>query len=223
VGAWRASAIRASGGFSRHTVAEDTDLTLTIRKNGWRILFDDEAIARTIAPETSAALVRQRFRWTFGTLQALWKHRDAFGRERYGTLGRVALPHILLFQIVLPLFCPVVDLLFFGSIVLWALARAHLGPFLEFWTPGDVERALFFFTAFLLIDVVTSLVAFLLERDEEWRLLLSLPLQRFYYRQLMDVVLFRAILRAIQGRQVGWGRVGPRTFSPLPQTSQAAG
>jgi cellulose synthase/poly-beta-1,6-N-acetylglucosamine synthase-like glycosyltransferase/peptidoglycan/xylan/chitin deacetylase (PgdA/CDA1 family)/spore germination protein YaaH len=223
VGAWRASAIRASGGFSRNTVAEDTDLTLTIRKNGWRILFDDEAIARTIAPETSAALVRQRFRWTFGTLQALWKHRDAFGRERYGTLGRVALPHIVLFQIVLPLFCPVVDLLFFGSIALWALARAHLGPFLEFWTPGDVERALFFFTVFLLIDVVTSLVAFLLERDEEWGLLLSLPLQRFYYRQLMDIVLFRAILRAIQGRQVGWGRVGPRTFSPLPQTSQATG
>ncbi len=223
VGAWRASVIRANGGFSRHTVAEDTDLTLTIRKNGWRIVFDDEAVAHTIAPETSAALVRQRFRWTFGTLQALWKHRDAFGRERYGTLGRVALPHILLFQIVLPLFCPVVDLLFFGSIIFWALARAHLGPFLEFWTPGDVERALSFFAVFLLVDVVTTLVAFLLERDEDWKLLLSLPLQRFDYRQLMDVVLFRAILRAIQGRQVGWGRVGPRTFSPLPQTSQATG
>ncbi len=223
VGAWRASAIRSCGGFSRNTVAEDTDLTLTIRRNGWRILFDDEAVGRTIAPETSAALVRQRFRWTFGTLQALWKHRDAFGRERYGTLGRVALPHIVLFQIVLPLFCPVVDLLFFGSIALWILARAHLGPFLEFWTPGDVERALFFFAAFLLVDLVTSLVAFFLERNEDWRLLLSLPLQRFYYRQLMDVVLFRAILRAIQGRQVGWGRVGPRTFSALPQTSHAAG
>jgi cellulose synthase/poly-beta-1,6-N-acetylglucosamine synthase-like glycosyltransferase/peptidoglycan/xylan/chitin deacetylase (PgdA/CDA1 family)/spore germination protein YaaH len=215
VGAWRTEVIRSSGGFSRHTVAEDTDLTLTIRRNGWRILFDDEAVGRTIAPETSDALVRQRFRWTFGTLQALWKHRDAFGRERYGTLGRVALPHILLFQIVLPLFCPVVDLLFFGSIVLWALARAHIGPFLQFWTPGDVERAVLFFAVFLLIDLAMSLVAFTLERDEDWSLLISLPLQRFYYRQLMDVVLFRAILRAIQGRAVGWGRVGPRTFSPL--------
>src|SRR5262249_25946470 len=139
LGAWRTDVIRSAGGFSRHTVAEDTDLTLTIRRNGWRILFDGEAVARTIAPETSGALVRQRFRWTFGTLQALWKHRDAFGRERYGTLGRVALPHILLFQIVLPLFCPVVDLLFLGSIALWALARAHVGPFLHFWTPPDVH------------------------------------------------------------------------------------
>jgi peptidoglycan-N-acetylglucosamine deacetylase len=103
------------------------------------------------------------------------------------------------------------------------LARAHFGPILEFWTPGDVERALYFFAAFLVVDLVTSLVAFLLERDEEWGLLLSLPLQRFYYRQLMDVVLFRAILRAVQGHQVGWGRVGPRTFSALPQTSQVAG
>jgi peptidoglycan-N-acetylglucosamine deacetylase len=96
-------------------------------------------------------------------------------------------------------------------------------PFFEFWTPGDVERVLYFFAAFLVVDLVTSLVAFLLERDEEWGLLLSLPLQRFYYRRLMDVVLFRAILRAVQGRQVGWGRVGPRTFSALPQTSQVAG
>jgi peptidoglycan-N-acetylglucosamine deacetylase len=215
VGAWRTDVIRSAGGFSRHTVAEDTDLTLTIRRNGWRILFDDEAVGRTIAPETSDALVRQRFRWTFGTLQALWKHRDAFGRERYGTLGRVALPHILLFQIVLPLFCPVVDLLFFGSIALWGLAQAHIGPFLQFWTPGDVERAIFFFGVFLLIDLATSLVAFALERDEDWSLIVSLPLQRFYYRQLMDLVLFRAILRAVQGRAVGWGRVGPRTFSPV--------
>jgi peptidoglycan-N-acetylglucosamine deacetylase len=223
IGAWRASVIRSSGGFSRHTVAEDTDLTLTIRRNGWRILFDEQAIGRTIAPESSAALVRQRFRWTFGTLQALWKHRDAFGRERYGTLGRVALPHILFFQIVLPLFCPLVDLLFFGSIALWVLARTHLGPFLTFWTPGDVERAILFFGAFMLIDLVTSLIAFALEPDEDWSLLLSLPLQRFYYRQLMDVVLFRAILRAFQGRAVGWGRVGPRTFSPFREPAQAAG
>jgi cellulose synthase/poly-beta-1,6-N-acetylglucosamine synthase-like glycosyltransferase len=219
VGAWRAAVIRSNGGFSKHTVAEDTDLTLTIRRNGWRILFDDEAVGHTIAPETSAALVRQRFRWTFGTLQALWKHRDAFGRERYGTLGRVALPHILLFQILLPLFCPLVDLLFFGSILLWALAHTHFGPFLQLWTPGDVERAAVFFGVFMLIDLLTSLVAFSLERSEDWSLLLSLPLQRFYYRQLMDVVLFRAILRAIQGRAVGWGRVGPRSFSPLPQPS----
>jgi peptidoglycan-N-acetylglucosamine deacetylase len=217
VGAWRAAVIRSSGGFSRHTVAEDTDLTLTIRRNGWRILFDDEAVGYTIAPETSGALVRQRFRWTFGTLQALWKHRDAFGRERYGTLGRVALPHILLFQILLPLFCPVVDLLFFGSIALWTLAHLHFGPFLQLWTPGDVERAMVFFGVFMLIDLLTSLAAFILERDEDWSLLLSLPLQRFYYRQLMDVVLFRAILRALQGRAVGWGRVGPRKFSPLAQ------
>lgn len=71
--------------------------------------------------------------------------------------------------------CPVVDLLFFGSIALWMLARAHFGPFLEFWIPGDVERGLYFFAAFLVVDLVTSLVAFLLERDEEWGLLLSLP------------------------------------------------
>ncbi len=80
-------------------MAEDTDLTIAIRRIGWRIVYDEEAIGWTEAPETADALIRQRFRWTFGTLQSFWKHRDTLGRPRYGTLGCVALPNIFLFQL----------------------------------------------------------------------------------------------------------------------------
>ena len=100
-------------------MAEDTDLTIAIRRDGWRIVYDEEAIGCTEAPETADALIRQRFRWTFGTLQSVWKHRDTLGRPRYGTLGWVALPNIFLFQILLPLVSPVIDLLFLGSLLLW--------------------------------------------------------------------------------------------------------
>ncbi len=110
--AWRAEAIRSAGGFTSDTVAEDTDLTIAIRRNGWRIVYDEDAIGWTEAPETAEALIRQRFRWTFGTLQSFWKHRDTLGRPRYGTLGWVALPNIFLFQLMLPLVSPVIDLLF---------------------------------------------------------------------------------------------------------------
>jgi len=217
VSAWRAAAIRACGGFSADTVAEDTDLTIAIRRAGWRILYDEEVIGLTEAPETTAALVRQRFRWTFGTLQAVWKHRDTLGRRRYGTLGWIALPNVFMFQFLLPLFSPVIDLLFLGSLALWGLAQFRMAHLPQLWTAEDVERSLIFFAMFMLIDLLTCVIAFALEKHEEWSLLWPLLLQRFYYRQMMYVVLFRALTRAVQGRAVGWRGVEPELPTPLAQ------
>ena len=159
LGAWRKEAIEAAGGITADTVAEDADLTIAIRRLGWRIGYDEEAIAWTEAPETAGQLIRQRFRWTFGTLQSFWKHSDTLFRPKYGTLGWVALPNIFVFQLVLPLISPVIDLMFFGSLLLWALGQkvAHLP---QLWTTADVERSVLFFLGFLLIDVLTCVVAF---------------------------------------------------------------
>ncbi len=118
LGAWRKKAIEDSGGITADTVAEDADLTIAIRRLGWRVTYDEEAIAWTEAPETPGALIRQRFRWTFGTLQSFWKHSDTLFRPKYGTLGCIALPNIFVFQIMLPLISPLLDLLFFGSLFL---------------------------------------------------------------------------------------------------------
>jgi len=218
VGAWRATTLRDCGGFPTDTVAEDTDLTLAIRRRGWRILYDEEAVGRTQAPETPDALLRQRFRWTFGTLQAVWKHRDTLARPRYGTLGWIALPNIFIFQILLPLFSPAIDALFLTSLLLWGLAQvrvSRIGELGQLWTAQDVERSLIYFAAFMLIDFLTCLVAFALEKREDWSLLIPLLLQRFYYRQMMYVVLFRALVRAVQGRAVGWGRIEPQVPSAV--------
>jgi peptidoglycan-N-acetylglucosamine deacetylase len=217
-GAWRTDLLRANGGFSGDTVAEDTDLTLTIRRNGWKILYDEEAIGRTEVPDTVEALIRQRFRWTFGTLQAVWKHRDAVGKPRYGTLGWIAIPNIFLFQIILPLVSPVIDLLFILSIALWGLAQLRIARLPQLWTLQDVERSLIFFAIFMLIDLLTCVVAFALEKNEDWTLLAPLILQRFYYRQMMYVVLFRALKEAIQGRPVGWRGVEPQIPTPVVQS-----
>jgi len=207
--AWRAEAIHECGGFSSDTVAEDTDLTITIRRAGWKISYEEEAIGWTDAPETAAILVRQRFRWTFGTMQAFWKHRDTLGRTKYGTLGWIALPNVFLFQLLLPLFSPVIDLLFLGSLLLWGLSQFHFTHLPQFWTAADVQRSLIFFVGFMLIDFLTCVVAFTLEKREDWSLLWPLLLQRFYYRQMMYVVLFRAVMGAVQGKPVGWRGVEP--------------
>ena len=216
-GAWRTEVLRSHGGFSGDTVAEDTDLTLTIRREGWKILYDEDAIGRTEVPETVEALIRQRFRWTFGTMQAIWKHRDAVGKPRYGTLGWVAIPNIFLFQILLPLVSPIIDLLFLLSIALWGLAQLRVARIPQLWTSQDVERSLIFFAIFMLIDLLTCVVAFALEKNEDWTLLAPLILQRFYYRQMMYVVLFRAVKEAVSGRPVGWRGVEPQMPKPVTE------
>jgi cellulose synthase/poly-beta-1,6-N-acetylglucosamine synthase-like glycosyltransferase len=213
--AWRAEAIAACGGFTADTVAEDTDLTIGIRRAGWKITYDEEAIGWTEAPDTPSALVRQRFRWTFGTLQAFWKHRDTLGRKRFGTLGWVALPNVFLFQLLLPLFSPLIDLLFLGSVVLWGLSELRITHIPQIWTAADVQRSLVFFIGFMLIDFLTCVVAFALERHEEWSLLWPLLLQRFYYRQMMYFVLFRAVMGAVQGKPVGWRGIEPEVHAPV--------
>jgi peptidoglycan-N-acetylglucosamine deacetylase len=210
LGAWRKEAIEAAGGITADTVAEDADLTVAIRRLGWRITYEERAIAWTEAPETPGALIRQRFRWTFGTLQSFWKHSSTLFRRKYGTLGWIALPNIFVFQLVLPLISPIIDLMFLGSIVLWGLMQLHLSwmPQMNFVT-ANLERSVLFFLGFLLIDILTCVVAFALERDEDWTLLIPVLLQRFYYRQLMYVVLFRSVKEAVSGRPVGWRGVEP--------------
>ena len=220
LGAWRKQAIEAAGGITADTVAEDADLTIAIRRLGWRVGYDEEAIAWTEAPETAAQLIRQRFRWTFGTLQSFWKHRSTLFRPKHGTLGWIALPNIFVFQLALPLISPLIDLLFLGSLSLWALQKLQLS-----WLPtihattGDLLRSVFFFIGFLLIDVLTCVLAFALERKEDWTLLVPVLLQRFYYRQLMYVVLFRSVKEAVRGRPVGWRGVEPEAPAPRAPTA----
>jgi len=221
--AWRAEAINDSGGFSADTVAEDTDLTITIRRSGWKIDYEEDAIGWTNAPETAATLIRQRFRWTFGTLQAFWKHRDTLARTKYGTLGWIALPNMFLFQLLLPLFSPIIDLLFIGSLVLYGASQFHFTHLPQFYTAADVQRSLVFFIGFMLIDFLTCIVAFTLERHEDWSLLWPLLLQRFYYRQMMYYVLFRSLMGAVQGRSVGWRGVEPEVPAlPVQQVATTA-
>ena len=106
-----------------------------MRRAGYSVAYADGAVAYTEAPDTLRGLAKQRFRWSFGTLQCTWKHRDAFFRRKYGSLGLIALPNVFLFQLLLPAISPIADLMFVYSIVsVWINAgSAHGGR------PADVR------------------------------------------------------------------------------------
>ena len=100
--AWRRSAVLAVGGYSHATLAEDADLTLALHEAGYRIEQADDAVADTEAPEDVDALLAQRTRWTYGTLQSIFRHRRMLFRPRYGWLGTVILPGYVL-SVLLPI------------------------------------------------------------------------------------------------------------------------
>jgi peptidoglycan-N-acetylglucosamine deacetylase len=204
IGAWRRDSILEAGGFPLDTLAEDADLTLTIRRGGRAVRYEDRAIGYTEAPDTARGFLKQRFRWTYGTLQAACKHLDVLFRRRYGSLGFVALPSLLVFQVLLPLLSPVADLHMLLSIVL-ALVQRHQHP-LDHGAHG-LARVALYYALFLAVDLCAAVLAFCLEKREDWRLLGWLFLQRFVYRVLMNYVAAKSIVTALQGGVVGWGKL----------------
>jgi cellulose synthase/poly-beta-1,6-N-acetylglucosamine synthase-like glycosyltransferase/peptidoglycan/xylan/chitin deacetylase (PgdA/CDA1 family) len=186
IGAFRRRALDDVGGVSSATLAEDTDLTLAVGRAGWRVVYVEEARAWTEAPSSLRALWRQRYRWSYGTLQAVWKHRAAVWRRGEGRIGRRGLPYLVLFQIALPLLAPLIDVFsVYGLLFLDAVAV------LEFWV---------LFTG---LQLALGWYAFRLDRESP-RVLWSMPLQQFVYRQLMYMVVIESTLTAIRGTREQW-------------------
>ncbi len=204
VGGWRRQTLIDLGGYPADTLAEDQDLTIAAQRAGWKVAFDPEALAWTEAPDTVRGLLKQRFRWSFGTLQCLWKHRSAMFSTKHPVLGFVALPQIWLFQILLAVVAPLVDLA-----VLWSLGSAIFGAVFRHvdWSPDDSWRNLFYWAAFIMVDLSAGALGMALERRAPWRDFWLLPAQRFGYRQLMYYVVLKSLATAVRGARVGWGRL----------------
>jgi len=204
IGAWKREALERLGGFPLDTLAEDQDLTIALLKAGYKVLYDSTAIGWTEAPDTLNGLVKQRFRWAYGTLQCLWKHRGVTLKPRYGMLGLVAVPQTWLFQFLFSLLAPLVD-----ATLIWRLAMSgydvlqHPDQF----DSDTLQKVLLYYFAFLVVDLVSATIALAMEKKEKWSLVPWLALQRFGYRQLMYYIVVKAVLAAAIGPLVGWGKL----------------
>ncbi|MEU1688267.1 glycosyltransferase [Micromonospora sp. NPDC005707] len=206
IGAFRRRALTEVGGMSGDTLAEDTDVTMAVLRAGWRVVYQDRARAWTEAPASVGDLWRQRYRWSYGTLQSMWKHRGAVRDQGTGRrFGRFGLPMLALFGVLLPLLGPVLDLL------------AVYGLFFL-----DTTKTAVAWLVMLGVQLLTAAVAFKLDR-EPLRPLLTLPIQQFAYRQLMYLVLARSMVTALTGARLGWRRVkrAGEAVEPAPVPSDA--
>jgi cellulose synthase/poly-beta-1,6-N-acetylglucosamine synthase-like glycosyltransferase/peptidoglycan/xylan/chitin deacetylase (PgdA/CDA1 family) len=187
IGAFRREAVAQVGGVSHDTLAEDTDLTMAIHRAGWKVAYEARARAWTEVPATLRQLWRQRYRWAYGTMQAVWKHRGAM-RERH-PLGLIALPWIALTQVLLPLLSPVIDVFSIYGVIY-----------------GDPVRYLSYWAAFNVLSVLVALYAFHLD-DESPTPLWTLPLQQFVYRQLVYLVVIESLVSAVAGTRLRWHKL----------------
>jgi len=190
VSALRKTAVIQAGGISTDTLAEDTDLTLSLHREGYLISYVADALAFTEAPETISTLARQRFRWGFGTIQCLWKHRDMVMNPHFKALGCFSLPGTWFFQVLLVAVAPIIDLLVILSLLF-----------------GWSSPALYaYFAVFLLMDIVLAALGCLMEREPVLQAWLAVPM-RFIYRPMLAWVVWKSLFKAAQGVLVSWGKI----------------
>lgn len=187
IGAFRKDVFIEVGRFTTDTLAEDCDLTIRVLKAGYKVRYSNTAIALTESPESVAQFLKQRYRWGFGILQSFWKHKDACFNPRYKALGLFALPNMLVFQMILPMFIPLAD-------IVMILAMAS----------GNAMEVLIYYFAFFFVEAVGAVIAFSLEGEDKRKIIWLLP-QRLIYRYYMFWVQLRSIMKAIKGELMGWG------------------
>ncbi|MFF5964152.1 bifunctional polysaccharide deacetylase/glycosyltransferase family 2 protein [Streptomyces collinus] len=190
IGAFRREAVLQVGGMSEDTLAEDTDITIAMHRAGRRVVYQEHARAWTEAPGSLKQLWSQRYRWSYGTMQALWKHRKSLtDKGPSGRFGRVGMPLVVLFQIVTPVFAPLIDVFTAYSMI-----------FIDF------KAALLAWLAVLGVQLVCAAYAFRLDR-EKYRYLLMMPLQQLAYRQMMYLVLIHSCVTALTGGRLRWQKL----------------
>ncbi|MFE2421771.1 bifunctional polysaccharide deacetylase/glycosyltransferase family 2 protein [Streptomyces hokutonensis] len=190
IGAFRREAVLQVGGMSEDTLAEDTDITIAMHREGWRVVYQEHARAWTEAPASLKQLWSQRYRWSYGTMQALWKHRKSLtDKGPSGRFGRVGMPLVVIFQIITPVFAPLIDVFTVYSMI-----------FVDFWA----SLAMWF--AVLGIQLLCAAYAFRLDR-EKYRYLLMMPLQQLAYRQMMYLVLIHSSITALTGGRLRWQKL----------------
>lgn len=190
IGLFRRRVLQEVGGYDRDTFAEDADLTLKILSAGYHIVYEDRAVAWTEAPEKVLDLIKQRYRWTRGILQAVRKRKFALFNP-ISLWVWLSLMMMIFEGVVMPAANVVVNGLFAAT----ALADGAYGTFIVWW-----------FALFSLLDVVAAM--YCVSGEQEDLVLVPYALfMRFFYFPLIDVTKLMATVDELQNVEMTWGKL----------------
>jgi poly-beta-1,6-N-acetyl-D-glucosamine synthase len=190
IGLFRRDVLQRVGGYETDTFAEDADLSLKILTAGWHVAYEERAIAYTEAPERFVELVKQRYRWTRGILQALRKRREWLASPRRGGIIWVSLVMMLFEAVLWPVMNIVGNLLF--SLVALSV--------------GAASGVIYWWVLLTMLDVAAALYAVGIE-GEELRLMPYAVLYRFFFIAMIDVAKVFATVEEVARVQMTWGKL----------------
>ena len=205
IGAFRKAAVLKVGGYSTDTLVEDMDLTVQLAERGYRVEYNSAAIAYTEAPDNLGSFIKQRYRWTYGSLQVLRKHRHAIFNPKYGNMGMIGLPYFLIF----PWLDVSISVLFVAT-----LARLIVS--------GSLQPVVFFSIFALTMALQIGMVYYALHIDkEEKSLTIISAIETLWYHYLINAVTIRAGFDYMRGKRSTWNkfaRLG-QNIAPIPTSA----
>ncbi len=190
IGIFRKSALDKVGGYDHDTFAEDCDLTLKLLLEGWQIQYEPGSIAYTEAPEKMLDLLKQRYRWTRGILQAISKHK----RRLVDPRGGIGVTLTLWYMIFEGIAWPVMNV--FGN-VMFVFVAARYGtalPLVIWWAQLTV------------LDLAAALYCVVVEKES----LLLVPYAIFYrafFALTIDVAKLFATFEELFKLRMDWGKL----------------
>ena len=210
-----------AGGYNHDTVGEDMELVVRVSrymqevKQPYRVVYVPDPLCWTESPAGTEILGRQRNRWTRGTMETLWTHKDLFFNPRYGVLGMISYPYWLFFE----WFAPILE--FIGVLAFLVLALT-----------GHVtwEHWLILMSFVYAFSVSLSVVAILLEEvsyqqytsgRDLLRLLLMALIEPLIYHPLTVYWALRGNIDKMTGKKA-WGTMTRAGFGTQPVKAPSA-
>ena len=190
IGIFRRDTLAQLGGYDTDTFAEDADLTLKVLTAGWHVVYEAGAVAYTEAPETLLDLIKQRYRWTRGILQALRKRGSWLAVPRMGLGVWVSLQAMLFEAIVWPVFNVLGNLLFAVAAI----------------SAGAADLVLYWWALLTLLDVAAALHTVAMEEEDLW-LVPYAVLYRFFFVTIVDVAKLFATVEEFLNVRMSWGKL----------------
>jgi cellulose synthase/poly-beta-1,6-N-acetylglucosamine synthase-like glycosyltransferase len=190
IGVFRREALVRAGGYDTDTFAEDADMTLKLLTDGWHIVYEERAIAFTEAPESYIDLVKQRYRWTRGILQALRKRASWLAAPKRGVAVWLSLL-VMLFEAVM---WPAMNVLGNSLFAIAALSAGVAGGVFYWWM------------LLTMLDVAAALYAVGME-GEDLRLVPYAVPYRFFFITMIDVAKLFATAEEVARVRMSWGKL----------------
>ncbi len=190
IGIFRRAAIEGTGGYDSDTFAEDFDMTVKILADGWKIHYEPKAVAYTEAPEELLDVIKQRYRWSRGILQALRKQKHLLTR----TNVHITTPLSLWYMIFEGLVWPAMNI-FANLFFVWIALIYGMTKLLVMW-----------WILLTILDLLIAVHAILMER-EDMGLAIYAVFYRFFYILIIDVTKVFATLEELVGLDMSWGKL----------------